>query len=75
MVTLTVDERELMALVVCAYHAAEVESAFDITEIERMPTPFPEMLARVRRVHEHWMSLDFPYDTYPEGWEAAALAS
>lgn len=35
----TVDERELMALVICAFNAAEVESAFDVSVIEKMPPP------------------------------------
>lgn len=70
---MTVDERELMALVVCAFNAAEIESAFDVNAIEKMPAPFPSLLARVRAIYDHWMSLDFPYDVYPDGWEAAAL--
>lgn len=28
-----------MALVICAFNAAEVESAFDVSVIEKMPPP------------------------------------
>jgi hypothetical protein len=74
MATLTIADQDLMKLVVCAYVAAEIESAFDLSDLEAMPSPFPEMLATVRERHEHWMSLDFPYDVYPDGWEESLLA-
>lgn len=71
----TVDECELMALVICAFNAAEVESAFDVSVIEKMPPPFLDLLNRVRTIHSLRSSIESPYDTFPDGWEAAAVGS
>lgn len=74
MATLTISDGDLLLLVIAAFREAEIEGQFDLAWIEGMPSPLPELLGQVRQRHAEYMSLDFPYDVYPDGWESSLTA-